>query len=220
MGVIKTPVCRVSFPNLLKSRAVSKEPGAKEKYSSVLVFGPDDDPTWAEDAIREAAIYKWGEAKAEKMLGSKNFKYPLHLTDDDESPRYEAGSWYLNCYSDTKPGCVHRHADPSTGLAKRMTDDEVEEMIYPGAKIRASIRFFGFDKGSNGVGVGLNNIQLIDATAPRLDGRVNAEQEFEAEEVDDADLPDTPEAEEEAPKRRPAGRGRPRRSTRDVEDLI
>jgi len=48
--------------------------------------------------------------------------------------------------------------------------------------VRASVTAFAYDRPeSKGVSFGLNNIQLLDGTTPRLDGRKAAEDEFEAD---------------------------------------
>lgn len=218
-GVIITPVCRASFPTLLKAKAV--EEGGKEKFSIVLVFSEDVDKSWIKAAIKEAGEEKWGD-KFLEYYKSPKFRRPVKEADDDEKRRYEAGAWYLNAYSDVKPGCVFKYADPETGKAKRMTDAEIAEMIYPGALVRASIRLFGYENKGKGIGVAVNNIQLIDSTTPRLDSRVKAEDEFEADEMDTADLPDTPSAddEDEPSVSKASGKARQRTRTRDVQDLL
>ena len=45
---------------------------------------------------------------------------------------------------------------------------------------RVSYRAFPYDaSGNKGVGLGLVNIQITDMTTPRLDGRKNAQDEFD-----------------------------------------
>jgi hypothetical protein len=204
-------MCRASFPTLVTPKAMEK--GGKEKYSIVLVFADDTERDWAEEAIDAAGVAKWGEKKYEELRKSAKFRYPVKEADDDEKARYPEGSWYMNCYSEEKPGVVFRTADPDTGKPKRMTDADVLAEIYPGVNIRAAVKFYGYEHSTGkGVAVAVNNVQKMGENE-RLDSRVKAEDEFEATEPDAADLA-APDA-EEAP-----APSRPPRRTRKVEDLL
>jgi hypothetical protein len=49
---------------------------------------------------------------------------------------------------------------------------------YSGCTFRASVSVYAFDKeGGKGVGIGLNNIQVV-SKGPRLDNHADAEQDF------------------------------------------
>jgi hypothetical protein len=80
-----------------------------------------------------------------------------------------------------------------------------QDEIYSGCYCNITVSLYAYDKPENkGIGVGLNNIQLI-KRGERLSGAPDAEEEFEV-------LEDT---EEEAPKKR--GRGRPRKEEEEEE---
>ena len=52
--------------------------------------------------------------------------------------------------------------------------------IYSGCIVRASLNAFAYDRaGNRGISLGLNNIQKL-ADGERLDGRLKAEDDFEA----------------------------------------
>jgi hypothetical protein len=78
--------------------------------------------------------------------------------------------------------------------------DKINDVFYPGALVRASVSFYTYDNsGNRGVGVGLNNVQLIDGTKPRLDNRKPADEEFTPEEgaLAPADMSDVEGQDEE-----------------------
>ena len=83
--------------------------------------------------------------------------------------------YFLNCNSTQKPGIVDKD------LNEILDPDEV----YSGCWGRASINFFPFNtNGNRGIACGLQNIQKWCDGEP-LNGRVRAEDEFDA--LDDAD---------------------------------
>lgn len=205
-----TPPATLSFPTLGEKPRVNDQGVAK--WSATLVFDPDTDLSDLLAAAEEAGREKFGK-DYEKLRKSANFKWPFHSSEDDVKQRYPEGSIYLSAYNSERPGCVFPYADPQTGRAKRMTDADVQEEMYPGARVRASIRFFGFDNKSKGIGVGLNNLQKI-GEGPRLDNRVKAENEFEPLEQAPVDMDE--DTEEPRPRGKPAVRDRMAR----VQDLI
>lgn len=210
-----SPFARASYPNLVTARAVNK--GDDPKFGMVLIFEEGTDLTVVKSKIVEAGR-EFFKDEFETLLNHPKFKFPLH--DDWKDKNYPEGSVYLNCYSPSKPQVVSRYADPATGKPRRLTDEEILKMIYPGAIVRASIRFYGFDKKGKGIGVGLNNVQFI-GDAPRLDGRKNAEDEFDAEEQDTADIEvEAPAkaAKSEAPA--PRSRTRGKSSATDLSDML
>ena len=84
-----------------------------------------------------------------------------------------ASSWKLHAGRGLTGGTVQRITDP---LA-----------IYSGCYIRASINIYPFNaNGTRGIAAGLSNIQFWEDGEP-LNGRVRAEDEFDALDDDDAD---------------------------------
>jgi hypothetical protein len=62
--------------------------------------------------------------------------------------------------------------------------------IYPGAKVRASLRAYAYSvNGNNGVAFSLGNLQKV-GDGPRMDGRLSAADEFTATERPSADISD------------------------------
>lgn len=65
--------------------------------------------------------------------------------------------------------------------------------VYPGMGVSAYLNAFAYDVTTNrGVSWGLNAVQITDRTLPRLDGRKDAAQVFEAVEVKGGPAPVSP----------------------------
>ena len=94
----------------------------------------------------------------------------------EEDPAY-ADSYFINATSQEQPGVVDRKR-------VKITDPLA---IYSGCYIRASINIYPFNaNGNRGIAAGLSNIQFWEDGEP-LNGRVRAEDEFDALDDDDAD---------------------------------
>jgi hypothetical protein len=177
---------RLSYANLFTPRPVSKEQDAPLKYSTGILM-PKDHPQLKElkAAIFEAGEKKFG-AKAKAVISKKN---PLRDGDavDEEGERTDdspdtIGMITFNCSSkaDRAPQVVDRNRQPILN----------EQDIYSGCWVNISVAAFGYDVDVNkGVGLGLNNVQLV-KIGERLGGVPNADEEFEdlGDDDDDADF--------------------------------
>ena len=164
---ISTP-CR---PAICTSASAGMTNPADELASSTAYKAPCPVPN------RAARPKQDGVAK----FGGKippNLKLPLRDGDIDrpDDPNY-ADCYFVNANSKEKPGLVDRRRIPIT--------DPLE--LYSGCYVRASINFFAFNtNGNKGVAAGLGNIQKWAEGEP-LNGRVRAEDEFEALDAEDDD---------------------------------
>lgn len=207
-----TPEATFSYPHLFRPQAAQE--GGKEKYSLTLVFDEGADLKELKAAAVEAAQEKWGD-KAKSMIQKGQLRFPFR--DDGEEKGYPEGSIFINARSDRRPGVVSIIPDPQTG--KPMVIDD-EEQIYPGVIGRASLTAFGYDvSGNKGVSFALNNVQKI-RDGERLDGKVKAEDEFEADASAAAsleDLVDESAQDDEEPK---AKKGKGKKSEEDLAALL
>lgn len=166
-----TPEAVLSYPHLFNPAAPN--PLSEPVYSCSLVFLPGADLSGLKAAALEAARERWGD-KAEPLIKSGKIRLPFRT--DAEEKGYPAGSIFINVKSKTRPGVVSRYAGPD-GKPQRIDN---EEEVYPGCRVRASLRAFAYDtNGNRGVSFGLNNLQKL-ADGERLDGKRRAEDEFEA----------------------------------------
>jgi hypothetical protein len=172
-----TPAGVASYPHLDLPQAAMNGQG-NPKYSLSLVFAKGTDLTALQAAVLEAAIEKFG-ANAAAKIKSGALKSPFRT--DAEAKGYPEGSTFINVRSEQKPGTVYLYPG-ADGKPAIVPDDKVKETFYAGATVRASITAFAYDRPeSKGVSVGLNNVQLLDGTTPRLDGRTKATDDFEAD---------------------------------------
>ena len=168
-----TGKCRASYVHLFEPYSTN---GSEPKYSVSLIIPKSDKETISkiqtavEEAIQNGITSKWG--------GKRPLTLKTPLRDGDEEKPDDAAyadSYFINCNSTARPGMVDRKRIP-------ITDPTV---IYSGCYIRASINIYPFNtNGNRGVGAGLVNIQFWEDGEP-LNGRVRAEDEFDALDSDD-----------------------------------
>ena len=213
-----TPEGVLSFPALLEARKASED--AKPKFGVTLLFYPDQvqqylpgkaDLKALKAAVAQVAQEEFGK-KLPEMIKSGKFKSPF-LSDEEQIEKYgwPEGTIYLRLSSLRKPGVVSGLRD-ANGKPTVLTDQEIEEKLYPGARVRCSVRPFAYDvSGNRGVSFDLQNVQLL-GDGERIDGRSNAEDEFEAT-TEAADLADS-DAPAEAPAAAPA------KAAASIEDML
>lgn len=216
----------LSFPTFLEPRAVKDDKGnevGKKKYGCSLVFVPGalnkyldgvGDIAPLKAAATECAKAFFGD-KLAALVKDGDFRTPfLKKPSEIEKRGYPEGSIYIRVASMKKPGCASnvRGAD---GKVVMLSDREIEEKLYAGARVRASIRPFAYDTaGNRGVSFAINNIQFL-GDGERLDGKQNAADEFEPT-VDAADLAEVEEAEETPAPKGKAGKASLKDALEDV----
>ena len=161
--------CRFSYVHVFE--AVAIEEGSEPKYSVSCLIDKNDTTTVnaikkaVQDAIEEGKKTKWGGKVP------ANLKRPLRDGDEERSDLEEyQGMFFFNANSSMKhkPGVVDKNVQPI------IDQDE----FYSGCYGRASVSFYPFaSKTSNGVAVGLNNVQKL-KDGERLSGGSTPEQDF------------------------------------------
>lgn len=181
---VTSPVALASYPYLAEPTQNQK---GEDTYSVTLIFPPGTDVAPLVEAINEEAKSKFG-ANAAKALRSGPYSNPLRkLSDEDCTEKgYPVGSHIMRAKSKVQPGVVTRQKGADGKPIKLDVDDYGR--VYPGALIRASLTFYGYDNESKGVGCGLQGVQLWDETTPRIDGRTDASELFDAD-LDSTDDP-------------------------------
>lgn len=183
----------LSFPVLFEPRpgkTVDKTTGKPVlKYQATLVLVDPAATKKLKAAYLEAVFAKFGKDKGTQMLKDEELKSPF-LTKKLEKYGYPEGSCYIRTSSTKRPGIVADFRDPSTGKPFKIVDPE---RIYSGCGVRMTLRLFWYDNdGNKGFSFGLNNIQRLTRKDengkpskddwPRMDNRVNAEDDFDADE--------------------------------------
>lgn len=148
----------------------------KPRYSLVLLYPKATAKKLLEPflkAVNEVATEKWG-AKGPDIV--KRMRWPVVADGDERYPDDPAfaGMYFVRASSVADPN--RRPPGVVDARVQRVTDDSE---AYSGCTFRASVRLFPFSKAGNvGVGVGLNNVQVV-KKGTRMDGRREAEEEFE-----------------------------------------
>lgn len=190
-----TPVAILSYPWLDEAQAPLEGSTGKPMFSAALIFVPEIMQRFAKfgpslDGLKAAAGVAAAEKFGDKLTGLlRNPNFKTGFREDGDEKGYPKGAIYINARSERRPGLVYLFPEigcvPAEGKScppALVPEDRIKEDFYPGALVRASVRAFGFDRaGNRGVSFALNHIQLIDGTAPRLDSRKAAQDDFEAD---------------------------------------
>jgi hypothetical protein len=168
-----TPKAVLSFPVLFSPKPrVQGEP----VYSCALLFGPAAQKTpeykALQQSVTDAAKGMFGD-----KVNMKSLTLPFHDAGEKEYSGYNAGDVYISPWSKQRPSVVDRR--------KQEVIDPSE--VYAGQIVIANVTAFAWSNtGKKGVSFGLNHLLIWDATAPRIDGRVNADKAFASvEDLDD-----------------------------------
>lgn len=178
MSNAKTPVGRISYPALFGEGKFNALSGKKE-YTVDLLFPKNTDLSAVKKEIDNAIEAKWG-SKPPKGLRS-----PIKDGDGTKQNGEPYAAEYKGCYFITlkntrKPGVVGPDAQPLM--------DQGE--IYGGCFGRASFNAFAYDQKANkGVSLSLINFQKVKDGEPFGGPRIDAEEDFDAVDSEEADNP-------------------------------
>lgn len=180
---------RASFPNLVKGKI--NENNNKRQWELTIVLDEGYDLTPLKRAGAEALKAEFGD-KAAGMIKSKEIVLvggKNCLIRNDETKSYPKGETRIGARTYRKPGVVSRFPDPKNPkLPAVIPEDEVEQEIYPGARVRATVEAYYYDNPKNkGLTWSLGNVQKI-GDGERLDSYVNAQDEFESDPTAVAEL--------------------------------
>lgn len=189
MSRIKSPPVRASYPKLFEPEINDK---GKKVYSVACLI--EDTPEGraflkeAEALADDAGRAKFGN-RYDDLKKSSGFKKAIRTDVDKYAELEPKVIAYINARSyDTPPGIVSIYAGPDNKPAK-ITDPS---LVYPGCYLKVSLHAYAYDQDkSKGVALGLGNVQVLShLQGARIDSRVAAEEEFEADPNAAADLDD------------------------------
>ena len=170
--VVKVGPVVLNYPALFKPRKQLNSD--KLKYEvNVLINKKEQKDLYQEcmKAVKAAFL----AAKQEMFKGKnpdqiRDFYMPLRDGDKERDSDEYKGHWFIVCKSDTAPQVVQKEGSRIVPLI-----DESE--IYSGVIGYVSVNFYAFNKGSNGIAAGLNNVLKL-KDGKRLSGRPSAESDF------------------------------------------
>lgn len=186
----------LSFPRLYEpqpSKTVGKDGRPVMKYTATIVLIDDEATKVLKTAYLQAVFAKFGRDVGTQLIKDEELKSPF-LKKKLEKYGYPEGSCYIRVSSVKRPGVVADFRDPETGKPAKITDPE---RMYSGCMVKATLRLFWYDSdGNKGFSFGLNNMQRLTRKDengkpakedwPRIDGRLNAEDDFEADDAVDS----------------------------------
>jgi hypothetical protein len=175
MTALLTPYATISFPTLFSPK--SRSEGGDPVFSCSLLFGISEQKSKEYKAMQTACI-EAARAKFGQDVKLNTVAMPFRDASEKEYQGYDEGVMYINPWSKQKPGVVDA----------RLQDVLDPAQVYAGQIVRAQVTPFAWSNtGKKGVSFGLNNIQIVKADAPRIDGRVSASKAFTAVDEDDED---------------------------------
>lgn len=177
-GNILTPALRLlyPYPGLFKTTQVKGEGAFKFRGNGIIPKEADLSILLAK--IEEIITEELGPAGSAKRKATKH-RTPILNTEEDRKFGHLADDYPVmirpNANEDRKPGVVG-----PTLIA--VPEDKAPDELYDGRWARFSLNVYWYKAkggGSAGVGLGLNNVQLLDHDEPLSPGRVAPEREFE-----------------------------------------
>jgi len=186
----------LSYPNLFVPKLPpNPKPGQKARFSCMILIPTELDIKELQAICYNLLKEKWGD-KTDALLeaGFQNqpngLKWPFRKDNlkRDGSKRYDETKYkcFITPWSENQPGLVDRYAGPD-GKPLKITQPQ-QDKLYAGCFVNVSVNPFVYDNsGNRGVNLGLVNIQHWDK-GERLDNRIAAEDEFQAEQRPAADL--------------------------------
>jgi hypothetical protein len=165
-----TPPSVMMFNNLFAPRP--QQDGSQGKYDILLVVKPKEQKSpyyvGLVNAIKEAAAVTHPKVPMSKLT------LPIQKPDALIEKGYdgvEEGDMVIKASSKSKPGIVDRDAQDILDKSE----------VWSGQIVRCEVAVGGYDvNGKKGVTLYLNNVQIIKANMPRLDGRLSAGATFAA----------------------------------------
>jgi len=166
-----TPEFTVSYPQVWEPRAV--EAGQEEKYSIAMLFDKDTDLSHMEEMAMNAAINKFGEDKARKLIEAGMLRSPFRKGWLEKPDDPHAGDKiFCNARSKDQPEVVMVSGSEVVPVMNKLD-------FYAGCTALAVVTFFGYDvAGNKGVAMGFDSVCKI-AEGERIGGtRRPAKEEF------------------------------------------
>jgi hypothetical protein len=171
---LNTPYAVLSFPQIFSPKPRAE--GGDPVFSCSLLFAVAEQKSPAFKAMQDAVL-----SLAKEKFPSvpvKSLMLPFRDAGEKAYSGYEPGMLYISPWSKYKPGVVD----------VRLQDVLDPAEVWAGQKVRANVLPFAWtNTGKRGISFGLNHIQIIDKTAPRIDGRAAANKVFDAVETDEED---------------------------------
>jgi hypothetical protein len=168
-----TPVGLMCFPHVFTPRPAFR--GGEPRFSCALLFKKEQLGTPEYLALKQAVAAaideEWGQGKSRDKKFLDRVRMPWRKCEDRDRDGYRdmPGGMYIQPWSKQRPQVVDHDLQPILVAAD----------VWSGQTARAEVKAFAYDNAGNiGVNFGLNHLQIIDTSGPRLDGRRAASDVF------------------------------------------
>jgi len=189
----------LSYPQLFTPKLPpNARTGQKPRYSGMFLIPKDMVIRELEEICLKLLEEKWGD-KVGEMLNyppPNNLKWPIRRDNrkQDGGQRFDETKFkgFITAWSESPPGLVGRYAG-ADGKPAKILQPSADE-LYPGSIVNVSVNPFVYDQaGNRGIAFGLVNIQNWEK-GERLDNRIAAEDQFQAEARPEVDLSQVPQS--------------------------
>lgn len=170
----------------------TKEPNGKLKYGLCAIWTPARF-TNREKAQWKAILEALDVVSKEKFKRAwadlpASFKKGIRDGSEAEYSGFGPGTKFANL-SCVKPASAARPEIITLQGEIISRENENVHLLYPGCWARGTVNPYPFDVPQNrGLGLGFRNLQILNSTAPRLDGGASAKDDFGDEDVELAHL--------------------------------
>lgn len=182
---IKTPLFRVSFPQLWESKRYKE--GAL-KWSVTMLFPENTDLTPLKRACKEAIVNRWGAEKAKwpANLALIDLKTYLSVSGKDGWPFRPGGCKSYDGYADTVFAKATSNDDgehqPPVVVYPDLTPMTEPRNLYAGCWAEAIVLAHAFDDGDGNRGISLlvQSVHKVRDDEPFGGGRGNPQEDYDA----------------------------------------
>ena len=173
-----TPTFRGGFVNILRPNQI---PGTDQEaqYSILMLFGADADLSKMREAVKEAAMNKWGD-EAKKIVRNPKFRDPFKPQSDMVDKKGDLYAGMTDGALCVQASCKQSFGPPQcVGPDRKDLVDATE--LYSGAYFRATVNAYAWEHsvGGKGVSFGLNNVQKLAEGEKLGGGRSTINEDFE-----------------------------------------
>jgi Protein of unknown function (DUF2815) len=180
MASLRTPIGMGMFVHLFVARPVVA--GGEPRFNLTLLFDKEAQGTAEYRALKaacmEAIDAEFGAGKSKDANFLKTLRSAFRPAGEkSQYTGFTPDKVFINPWTKTKPGIVDGNLQDITAASD----------VWAGQLMRCTVAPFAYNQGGNkGVSLMLNNVQVVNANMPRMDGRKNANQDFDKTDAGDA----------------------------------
>lgn len=182
---------RLAFPRLNKPEAFNEGDDNKRYSASFIIDKGTPDFEKVVNAMKAAAIGKWGEEKGLKQYQQLVKSLKVCLINGDDKPDVESFHGHFVVNAAAQPGKPPSLVYTKDGQNVRIADRENQTIIYSGCYVNVILNIWAQDNNyGKRINASISGVQFAGKGDPLGGGAVADVDEFEAIEVADSDIVD------------------------------